>query len=73
MMSKKHYIKLANLIKSTTTSVEIVEDIQDVTIAHNKLVINRASFINQLMEFLKEDNINFNYTTFKDAIQEEEV
>ena len=57
MMTKKHYIKLAEIIKK-----------QDVGIINSPTIyMDKEEFISDLCEILKEDNNNFNEKTFKKA------
>ena len=53
-MTKKHYIKLAEIIKSNSDDME--------------LNINWDNFLIDLTTYLKEDNPNFNEQKFYDAI-----
>ena len=56
MLSRKHYKMIAKCIKDNT-----MQDTQP--------IINKVRFIDDISNELKRDNINFNYTTFKDACQ----
>ena len=56
MLSRKHYKMIAKCIKDNT-----MQDTQP--------IINKVRFIEDISNELKRDNINFNYTTFKDACQ----
>ena len=53
-LSRKHYKMIAKCIKDNT-----MQDTQP--------IINKVRFIEDISNELKRDNINFNYTTFKDA------
>ena len=61
MLSRKHYRMIAKCIKDNSdnaVSDYVGED-----------MINKNSLIDDISNELKRDNINFNYTTFKDACQ----
>ena len=63
MLSRKYYIMLARVIKDN--SVELVDEtIQD---SEGKWYINKDNLIHDLSRELKQDNINFNYTSFDEA------
>ena len=72
MLTRKHFIELASIIKSN--SVELLDETIDMSNANSNWYINKEAFINDLMGFLKRDNINFKYSMFEDAckIKEEE-
>ena len=57
MLSRKHYKMIAKCIKGATYNN------QDKY--YNK--VDKSQLIISLSDVLKRDNINFNYTTFKDA------
>ena len=50
-MTRKHFIKLAKLVKDNTTLANQKSGI--------KFVINRGEFMNELCDFLKSENPNF--------------
>jgi hypothetical protein len=54
-MSKKDYIAIARLISKHTTSYE-------------PYTIPFAPFVNDLMDYLKEENPNFNRVKFANAV-----
>ena len=57
MMTKKHYIKLAEIIKK-----------QDVGIINSPTIyMDKDEFISDLCEILKDDNPNFSKETFRRA------
>ena len=58
MMSRKHYIKIAKIIKRNSIKGEQSQMIP---------MINKVAFINMLGSMLKEDNNNFDATRFIDA------
>ena len=58
-LSRKYYKMIAKCIKSSTFNN------QDKY--YNK--VDKSQLINLLSDELKRDNINFNYTMFKDACQ----
>jgi len=58
MLSRKHYRMIAQCIKDNTNSGRV---------NGKPTMINRDSLIDSLSDVLKRDNINFNYTTFRDA------
>ena len=55
-LSRKYYKMIAKCIKDNT-----MQDTQP--------IINKVRFIDDISNELKRDNINFNYTTFRDACQ----
>ena len=63
MMSRKHYIKIAKIIKRNSIKGEQ---------SHMIPMINKVAFINMLGSMLKEDNNNFNATRFIDACYDDE-
>ena len=63
MMSRKHYIKIAKIIKRNSIKGEQSQMIP---------MINKVAFINMLGSMLKEDNNNFNATRFIDACYDDE-
>ena len=70
MLTRKHFIELANLIHDNTTEfytkTETETEPKETIINWHK-VIKKDEFVDGLMKFLKKDNINFNYTKFQDA------
>ena len=61
MLSRKHYRMIAKCIKDNSdnaVSDYVGED-----------MINKSSLIDDISNELKRDNINFNYTTFRDACE----
>ena len=54
-MSRKDYIQLARIIKDNTS------------MSGYKIVLNKDSFIDDLCDVLKQDNINFDRLRFIDA------
>tara|TARA_B100000282_G_scaffold206089_1_gene151382 strand:+ start:160 stop:360 length:201 start_codon:yes stop_codon:yes gene_type:complete len=58
-MTRKHFIKLAKLVKDNTTLANQKSGI--------KFVINRGEFMNELCDFLKSQNPNFNERKFREA------
>ena len=65
MMTKKHYIAIANAVKQTTYTQDIYGGLQ-------KQVINKERLIFRLTQIFKTDNINFNYTRFENACKTQE-
>ena len=63
MMSWKHYIKIAKIIKRNSIKGEQSQMIP---------MINKVAFINMLGSMLKEDNNNFDATRFIDACYDDE-
>ena len=57
-LSRKYYKMIAKCIKDSTTYD-----------AYGDEIIHKDSLIDDISNELKRDNINFNYTTFKDACQ----
>ena len=55
MLSRKHYIMLARVIKDNS-----------INLMPNDLIL-KNKFINDLSKELKKDNINFNYDRFDSA------
>ena len=58
-LSRKYYKMIARCIKVSEVKFHGV----------NKSMINKNNLIDALSDVLKRDNINFNYTTFKDACE----
>ena len=63
MMSRKHYIKIAKIIKRNSIKGEQSQMIP---------MINKVAFINMLGSMFKEDNNNFDATRFIDACYDDE-
>ena len=63
MMTRKHYIKIAKIIKRNSIKGEQSQMIP---------MINKVAFINMLGSMLKEDNNNFDATRFIDACYDDE-
>jgi hypothetical protein len=61
-MTKKDYIKLANIIKSNGTMANLRRGITH--------VITTGTFMNSLCEYLKNDNSNFDEVKFREATGE---
>lgn len=61
-MTRKHYIKLAKLVKENTTLANQRSGI--------KFVINRGEFMNGLCDLLKSENPNFDERKFREATGE---
>lgn len=61
-MTRKHFIKLAELIKDSSTLAN-----QRGGIRH---VLNRSEFMNGLCDFLKQENPNFDEVKFRQATGE---
>ena len=61
-MTRKHFIKLAQLIK----------DNERLAIVRNKpmFVIEAGNFVNDLCDFLKQENSNFDEVKFREATGE---
>ena len=73
MLSKKHYIAIANARKQTTET----HNPHPVTSTNYEdsnptQVINKDRFIFRLTQIFKNDNINFNYTRFENACKTQE-
>ena len=62
-MTRKHYIKIAKIIKRNSIKGEQSQMIP---------MINKVAFINMLGSMLKEDNNNFDATRFIDACYDDE-
>tara|TARA_B100000575_G_C23142434_1_gene665318 strand:+ start:2757 stop:2957 length:201 start_codon:yes stop_codon:yes gene_type:complete len=61
-MTRKHFIKLAELIKDNSRLANV---------RNNPMhVIERGIFLNQLCDFLKSENANFDVKRFKEATGE---
>ena len=58
MLSRKYYRMIAKVIKNNTTYD-----------AYGDVIVHHEDLINDMCDVLKRDNLNFNYTTFKDACQ----
>ena len=58
MLSRKYYIMLARVINNNS-----------IKLMPNDLIL-KSSLINDLSNELKKDNINFNYSRFKEACNE---
>ena len=57
MLSRKHYIKIAKIVKdSTNTSNTMLLP-----------TLNKVTLINRLGVMFKQDNINYNHSKFLDA------
>ena len=63
MMSRKHYIKIAKIIKRNSIKGEQSQMIP---------MINKVAFINMLGSMIKEDNNNFDATRYIDACYDDE-
>lgn len=61
-MTKKDYIKLANIIKSNGTMANLRRGITH--------VITTGTFMNELCQYLKNDNTNFDEVKFREATGE---
>mgnify|MGYP001193928061 CR=1 FL=1 len=61
-MTRKHFIKLAKLVKDNTTLANQRSGI--------KFVINRGEFMNGLCNLLKSENPNFDEKKFREATGE---
>ena len=59
MMTRKHFIKLAKLVKENTTLANQRSGI--------KFVLNYGEFMKGLCDFLKSENPNFNERKFREA------
>jgi hypothetical protein len=59
-MTRKHYIKLAKIINNNSRYGNIRDEI--------KRVIDLDNFYHDLVEFLKQDNPNFDADKFWDAL-----
>ena len=57
MLSRKHYIKIANIIKDSTNTSD----------RHLLPTCNKVTLINRLGVMFKQDNINYNHSKFLDA------
>ena len=67
MLSRKYYIMLARVIKDNSELInDTIVDVDGI----KSIVINKDSFINDLSNELKKDNINFNYSRFEEACNE---
>ena len=64
-MTKKHYIKLAELINNNSRYGNIRDDI--------KRVIDLDKFYNDLVVFLKQDNPNFDTNKFWNAVHKDAI
>lgn len=64
-MTRKDYIKLAEIINSNLRYGNIREEI--------KQVIDLNQFYKDLVIFLKEDNPNFNVNKFWDAVHKDAI
>ncbi len=64
-MTRKHYIKLAELINNNSRYGNIRDDI--------KRVIDLDKFYNDLVVFLKQDNPSFNVHKFWEAVHKDEI
>tara|TARA_R100001377_G_scaffold79452_1_gene57735 strand:+ start:100 stop:291 length:192 start_codon:yes stop_codon:yes gene_type:complete len=62
-MTKKHYIKLVELIRNNTNN-EVINP--NFVLPKTIIYIN---FVNDLTTYLKEDNPNFNTATFIEALE----
>ncbi|QDP64578.1 MAG: hypothetical protein Tp1100DCM00d2C33371621_36 [Prokaryotic dsDNA virus sp.] len=61
-MTRKHFIKLAELIKDNSRLANV---------RNNPMhVIERGIFLNQLCDFLKSENANFDVKRFREATGE---
>tara|TARA_R100000655_G_scaffold107549_1_gene158122 strand:+ start:201 stop:401 length:201 start_codon:yes stop_codon:yes gene_type:complete len=61
-MTRKHFIKLAELIKDNSRLANV---------RNNPMhVIEKGIFLNQLCDFLKSENANFDVKRFKEATGE---
>ena len=61
MLSRKHYKMIAKCIKDNT-----IKSYKD---CNNSYVLGKDRLIDSLSDVLKRDNINFNYTMFRDACE----
>ena len=61
-MTKKDYIVLADIIKNNSTMANLRRGVTHVLIS--------GTFINNLCEYLKKDNPNFNEIKFREATGE---
>ena len=57
MLSRKHYISIASIIKDNTSQTEY----------NNTLIIDRDSFINDITSYFKSDNKLFSWERFVNA------
>jgi len=64
-MTRKHYIKLAELINNNSRYGNIRNN--------TKRVIDADNFYNDLVVFLKQDNPNFNINKFWEAVHKDEI
>tara|TARA_A100001391_G_scaffold201946_1_gene190282 strand:+ start:670 stop:873 length:204 start_codon:yes stop_codon:yes gene_type:complete len=64
-MTKKHYIKLAEIINNNSRYGNIRDEI--------KRVIDLDNFYQDLVLFLKEDNPNFDDNKFWDALNKDAI
>ena len=64
-MTKKNYIKLADIINKNTRYGNIRNNI--------KRVIDLDIFYSDLVEYLKKDNPNFNAVKFWDAVNKDAI
>ena len=58
-LSKKHYIKIATIIKDSTNKSDRLAP-----------TLNKISLINRLSSMFKDDNINYNHSKFYEACNE---
>jgi len=61
-MTRKHFIKLANLVKDNSRMANVRNA--------PMFVINQNEFVTQLCEFLKQENPNFDEVKFRQATGE---
>ena len=61
-MTRKHYIRLARIIKDNT-----MNDTQPIKFSVSKSLLNKDSFVDILCDMLYEDNNLFNRQRFIDA------
>jgi hypothetical protein len=64
-MTRKHYIKLAEMIHNNTRYGNIRNN--------TKRVIDADNFYNDLVIFLKQDNPSFNVSKFWDAVHKDAI
>lgn len=68
-MTKKHYIKLVEILKFNSFLVPNPYPLMKGYDEHNLKVLDYNHLINDLVLFLKEDNPNFNEKTFLNALK----
>ena len=66
MMTRKHYIKIGNIIKDNTVGItdDTIDNPEEV------LHIRLDWFVHDMCQMFKEDNINFNWTKFTEFVND---